>query len=301
MSTHINKNGNKMAYALVLHGGAGARLGTDYTAQKAHMLQLITQGQRMLADGQSALNVIAQTIEELEASGLYVAGKGSAPNSIGGFELDASIMHGLERRAGAVAAMEGILSPIRAAKAVLEDGRHVMLVGTGAHAAATAAGLASVREPDKYYSEHVSHGSGENTNHGTVGAVALDIHGELAAGTSTGGTFGKLVGRVGDTPIIGSGTWADDTVAVSCTGLGEAFMRVNAAYDVSARMRYGKAALKSACGDVLDDVARFEGDGGLIAIDAVGNIAMPYNSDGMKRAAVSSSMDPVVRVFEAEP
>ena len=290
-----------MTYALVLHGGAGARLGTDYTVQSAHLLQLIKAGQAMLLDGQSALNVVAWVIEQLEASGLYVAGKGSAPNSLGGFELDASIMHGPDRRAGAVAAIEGILSPIRAAKAVLDDGRHVMLAGAGARRAAMAAGLAQVDDPDAYYSEHVSHGSTEDTNHGTVGAVALDIHGELAAGTSTGGTFGKLVGRVGDTPIIGSGTWADDTVAVSCTGLGEAFMRANAAYDVSARMRYAKTALRPACDDVLDDVARFKGDGGLIAIDAAGKIAMPYNSDGMKRAAVSSTMDPVVRVFEPEP
>jgi L-asparaginase/beta-aspartyl-peptidase (threonine type) len=290
-----------MTYALVLHGGAGARLGVDYTVQKEHMRQLITAGQGMLVDGQSALDVVAWAIEKMEASGLYVAGKGSAPNSLGGFELDASIMHGPERRAGAVAAIEGIISPIRAAKVVLDDGRHVLLVGAGAQMAARAAGLAEVDDADAYYSEHVSHGSNEEANHGTVGAVALDIHGELAAGTSTGGTFGKLVGRVGDTPIIGSGTWADDTVAVSCTGLGEAFMRANAAYDVSARMRYGKVKLTKACRAVLDDVARFGGDGGLIAIDAAGHIAMPYNSDGMKRAAVSSSMDPVVQVFEPEP
>jgi L-asparaginase/beta-aspartyl-peptidase (threonine type) len=184
---------------------------------------------------------------------------------------------------------------------VLDDGRHVMLAGTGAQLAAKAAGLAEVGDPQEYYSEHVLHGSSEDANHGTVGAVALDINGELAAGTSTGGTFNKLVGRVGDTPIIGSGTWADESVAVSCTGLGEAFMRTNAAYDVSARMRYSQTELDQACLQVLDEVKRFDGDGGLIAIDAKGNIAMPYNSDGMKRAAVSSGMEPVVRVFEPEP
>ena len=254
----------------------------------------------MLADGQSSVDVVAWVIEELEASGLYVAGKGSAPNSTGGFELDASIMIGADRRAGAVAALEGTRSPIRAAKAVLDDGRHVMLAGHGAQLAAKAVGLAQVTDPDTYYSEHLGHGSAEDLDHGTVGAVALDTHGVLAAGTSTGGTFGKLVGRVGDTPVIGSGTWADDTVAVSCTGLGEAFMRANAAYDVSARMRYGAAPLVPACHAVLDQVAQCDGNGGLIAIDAAGNIAMPYNSDGMKRAAVSSTMDPVVRVFEPE-
>lgn len=290
-----------MTYALAIHGGAGARPGTDYTKQKQDMLRLITAGQTMLVEGRSSVDVVAWAIEELEASGLYVAGKGSAPHSLGGFELDASIMHGPDRRAGAVAAIEGIISPIKAAKAVLDDGRHVMLAGAGAQFAAKAAGLAEVGDPQEYYSEHISHGSKEDVDHGTVGAVALDTNGILAAGTSTGGTFNKLVGRVGDTPIIGSGTWADETVAVSCTGLGEAFMRANAAYDVSARMRYGKTDIDHACQQVLDEVKRFEGDGGLIAIDAKGNICMPYNSDGMKRAAVSNVMSPVVRVFEPEP
>ena len=254
----------------------------------------------MLIDGQSALDVVTWAIEEMESSGLYVAGKGSAPHSLGGFELDASLMHGPNRRAGAVAAIEGIQSPIRAAQVVLNDDRHVMLAGAGAQHAAKAAGLAEIHDPQEYYSEHVSHGSGESANHGTVGAVALDIHGELAAGTSTGGTFGKLVGRVGDTPIIGAGTWADDTVAVSCTGLGEAFIRTATAYDVSARMRYAGTPLKQATLQVLDEVAKYDGDGGLITIDAQGNISMPYNSDGMKRAAVSDTMPPVVRVFEPE-
>ncbi|MFT5004978.1 MAG: beta-aspartyl-peptidase (threonine type) [Paracoccaceae bacterium] len=290
-----------MTYALVLHGGAGARPGTDYAKQKEDLLRLITAGQDRLIKGETALEVVVWAVEALEASGLYVAGKGSAPNSMGGFELDASLMHGPKRRAGAVAAIEGIKSPIRSALAVLEDGRHVMLAGTGARLAAQAAGLAEVLDPHDYYSEHASHGSGELANHGTVGAVALDIHGELAAGTSTGGTFNKMIGRVGDTPIIGSGTWADDTVAVSSTGLGEAFMRANAAFDVSARMRYSETTLDQATRQVLDEVARFDGDGGLIAIDARGNISMPYNSDGMKRAAVSNTTPPVVRVFEPEP
>ncbi|MCO4825533.1 MAG: isoaspartyl peptidase/L-asparaginase [Amylibacter sp.] len=289
-----------MTYALVLHGGAGARPGTDYTKQKAHLDGLITAGQAKLIDGQSALDVVTWAIEELESSGLYVAGKGSAPHSLGGFELDASLMHGPNRRAGAVAAIEGIQSPIRAAQVVLNDGRHVMLAGAGAQHAAKSAGLAQINDPEAYYTEHVSHGSADSANHGTVGAVALDIRGELAAGTSTGGTFGKLVGRVGDTPIIGAGTWADDTVAVSCTGLGEAFIRTATAYDVSARMRYAGTPLKQATLQVLDEVAKFDGDGGLIAIDAQGNISMPYNSDGMKRAAVSDTMPPVVRVFEPE-
>ena len=289
-----------MAYALVIHGGAGARPGSDYTKQKQHMQQLIKTGQDMLVGGKSALDVVVWVVEALEESGLYVAGKGSAPHSLGGFELDASIMSGLNRSAGAVAAIEGIKSPIQAAKAVLDDGRHVMIAGTGARLFAQAAGITEIDKPNEYYSEHVSHGSAESLDHGTVGAVALDIQGSLAAGTSTGGTFNKLIGRIGDTPIIGSGTWADDTVAVSCTGLGEAFIRTTAAYDVSARMRYAGTPLYQAGRQVLNEVRKCGGDGGLIAIDAQGNIAMPYNSDGMKRAAVSNSMAPIVRVFEPE-
>ena len=289
-----------MTYALVIHGGAGARPGTDYSKQKEDLMQLICTGQEMLSEGQSSLDVVVWAVNALEESGLYVAGKGSAPNSVGGFELDASLMHGPNRRAGAVAAIEGFKSPIQAARAVLDDGRHVMLAGDGAQSFASAAGLEKVEDPQSYYSEHVAHGSSEVANHGTVGAVALDIRGELAAGTSTGGTFGKLVGRVGDTPIIGAGTWADDIVAVSGTGLGEAFMRTTAAFDVSARMRYGDVPVDQATRQVLDQVAQCDGDGGLIAIDARGNISMPYNSDGMKRAAVSDKMPPVVRVFEPE-
>ena len=289
-----------MTYALVIHGGAGAMPGKDYTKQKAHMLKLITEGQKMLESGITAIDVVASMVEELEASGLYVAGKGSAPNSTGGFELDASIMCGGTRQAGSVAAIEGIISPIQAAKKVMEDGRHVMLAGDGARQAAQDFGLAEVTSPETYYSEHVSHGSSEVANHGTVGAVALDLNGNLAAGTSTGGTFGKLAGRVGDTPIIGSGTWADEAVAVSCTGHGEAFMKTNAAFDVSARVRYTGISIDKAIHEVLDEVAKFDGDGGIIGIDKQGNISMPFNSDGMKRAAVSNTMTPTVRVFEKE-
>ncbi|MCP5086122.1 MAG: isoaspartyl peptidase/L-asparaginase [Rhodobacteraceae bacterium] len=290
-----------MPYALVIHGGAGAQPGTDYSAQAEHMAKLIARGQEMLADGENALAVVAGMVAELEASGLYVAGKGSGPNAAGEFELDASIMDGRNRNSGAVAGIRGFIHPVLAARAVMEDGRHVMLAGAGAEELARSAGLAEVEDPQAYYSEHVRHGSADTVNHGTVGAVALDRSGALAAATSTGGTFGKLPGRLGDTPVIGAGTWADNLVAVSSTGLGEAFIRCAAAHDVAARMHYGGRDLGTATREVLDEVRKCGGDGGLIAVDAQGRISMPYNSQGMKRAAVSYATDAVVRVFEPEP
>jgi isoaspartyl peptidase/L-asparaginase-like protein (Ntn-hydrolase superfamily) len=290
-----------MPYALVIHGGAGPQPGKDYSQQKADLGQLIDEGQKMLLGGRDAVSVVAEIVAEMEGSGLYVAGKGTAPNSVGTFELDASIMDGRERRAGAVAAIQGIKHPILAALAAMKDDRHVMYAGAGAASMARLAGLAEVKDTNTYYSEHLGHGSADDVAHGTVGAVALDLTGALAAGTSTGGTFNKTHGRVGDTPLIGAGTWADQAVAVSSTGVGEAYIRTAAAFDVSARMRYGGHDVDQAARAVLDEVLKCDGDGGLIAVDAAGNISMPFNSHGMKRAAVSDRMDSVVRVFEPEP
>lgn len=291
-----------MPYALVIHGGAGARPGLDYTDQVRHLTGLVAAGRDQLAAGGAALDTVCAMVEAMEVSGLYVAGKGSAPNTDGVVELDASVMTGAGRRAGAVAAIRGVVHPIAAARRVLEDGRHVMLVGEGATSLAKQGALEIVDDPAAYYIEHAGHGSGAaEVNHGTVGAVALDLGGGLAAATSTGGTFNKLPGRVGDTPLIGSGTWADDRVAVSCTGGGEYFIRAAAAHDVAAHMRYGAAALPEAVAATLAEVARLGGAGGIIAVDQAGNFAMPFNSQGMKRAAVSDRMAPVVRVFEPEP
>ena len=290
-----------MTYALVIHGGAGARPGTDYTEQRGHMAQLIARGGADLAAGRNAVDMVSGMVADLEASGLYVAGRGSAPNARGIIELDASIMDGATRNAGAVAAVSNIVHPVLAARRVMEEGRCVMLAAEGARAFALANGIAGVADPDSYYTMHASHGSTEAAgSHGTVGAVALDDQGNLAAATSTGGTFNKPSGRVGDTPLIGAGTWADDVVAVSCTGVGEAFIRTSAAHDVSARMRYGNVTINEAARAVLAEVENCDGDGGLIAIDRNGRIAMPFNSHGMKRAAVTSSMPAVVRVFEPE-
>jgi len=290
-----------MTYALVLHGGAGARPGTDYSLQVAHMDALIRRCGEMLESGSNALDAAVEVVSEMEASGLYVAGKGSAPNTAGIIELDASVMVGPSQQAGAVSAVRDLVHPIKAARQVMEASGHVMLTGEAAREFAIEQGLEAVDDPTTYYTEHTKHGSGDvETNHGTVGAVALDIHGNLAAATSTGGIFNKRPGRVGDTPLIGAGTWADDLVAVSGTGLGEAFMRSCAAHDVAARMRYAGTPIYDAVMQSLDEVRKCDGDGGIIAVDRHGNIAMPFNSDGMKRAAVSSTMPPTVRVFERE-
>lgn len=291
-----------MTYALIIHGGAGAQPGTDYSIQKDHMETLILKGQSLLEGGANALDVVEAMVCDLERSGHYVAGKGSAPNMNGAIELDASIMDGTTRRAGSVAAIPAIEHPVSAARKVMDDGKHVMMAGVSALNFAVREGLKAIDNPEAYYTEHERHGSGNvDLNHGTVGAVALDLSGNLAAATSTGGIFGKSAGRIGDTPIIGAGTWADGHVAVSSTGLGEAFIRTCAAHDVAARMKYGSETLSDAAWNVLDQVALCEGDGGLIAIDKKGNIVMPFNSDGMKRAAVSSTMTATVRVFETEP
>ncbi len=198
-------------------------------------------------------------------------------------------MDGPSRRAGSVAALEGFASPIAVARAVMERTRHVMLVGVGACEFATEAGMERIpAPPEDYYLKaeaELAPPCGELA-HGTVGCVALDQAGRLAAATSTAGVFNKLPGRVGDCPIIAAGTWADEAVAVSCTGLGEYFIRAAVAHQVAGRIRYGGQPLDAAAQAALDEVAALGGDGGLIAVDRQGNIAMPFNSEGMKRAAV---------------
>jgi isoaspartyl peptidase/L-asparaginase-like protein (Ntn-hydrolase superfamily) len=272
--------------SLVLHGGAGALAGQDYSAELVHMRGLIEAGRDALRAGASALDVAMETVAGLEASGLYVAGRGASPNSVGRYELDASLMEGPGRRSGAVAALEGFASPIRAARAVMEATPHVLLAGEGAAAFAAAQGLARVGADWFTPARKSETKSAKAATVGTVGCVALDETGALAAATSTGGTQGKLFGRVGDSPIVGAGVWADSHVAISCTGTGETFVRTAAAAQIAFRLRFAGQGLAEAAEAALAEVKALHGWGGLIALTATGEIAMPFNSQGMKRAAL---------------
>ena len=281
-------------WAIALHGGAGAIAERAYQREEEHMAALLDRGAAMLAKGMSALDVVVAMAGALEASGLHVAGKGAAPNAAGVVELDASVMDGATRAAGAVAALGGFISPVRVARGVMEKTSHVLLVGDGASAFAGEQGFERVDDPKTYYVPAESGLPGA----GTIGAVALDMSGKLAAATSTGGLHGKMPGRVGDTPIIGAGCWADQRAAVSCTGLGEYFMRVNAAADVSARIAYAGQTLESAAAAVIEDVRGLGGYGGLIAVDAAGNVAAPFASQGMKRGLANAQGLREVKTFQ---
>jgi L-asparaginase/beta-aspartyl-peptidase (threonine type) len=270
--------------SLVIHGGAGGLpRERDYTPEREHMRGLVEAGRDQLAAGAAALDVVVETVAALEASGMYVAGRGASANSAGRFELDASLMDGRDRRAGAVAALQGFASPIAAARAVMEKTQHLMLAGEGAAAFAAAQGLQRI-EPSWFTPARATYAPVGST--GTVGCIALDETGALAAATSTGGTQGKLFGRVGDSPVIGAGCWADRTVAVSCTGLGEAFVRSTAAAQIALRMRLAGESLAAAADAALADVKSLGGFGGVIALSASGEIAMPFTTSGMKRAAL---------------
>jgi L-asparaginase/beta-aspartyl-peptidase (threonine type) len=287
-------------YALIIHGGAGPHPSKDYSKQVTHMGELIVKGQKLLEAGTSALDVVEAMIMEMEACGLYVAGKGAAPDEAGNFLLDASIMTS-DAKAGAVAAIPAVKHPISIAKTLLHEPEYIMLSEASARNYAAKNGHTLIEDAENYYQDYKDHITpGNISKHGTVGAVALDLTGQLAAGTSTGGTLFKAAGRIGDTPLIGAGTWADQNVAISSTGLGEFFIQTAAAHDVAAQIEYAAKPLDKALQHSLDKIERLGGDGGLIAVNNKGEIAMKFNSHGMKRAAVSSSQAPIVRVFEKE-
>lgn len=272
--------------------------GRDYSVTEEHLRGLAAACESQLAAGGTALDVVEFAVAELESCGLYVAGKGSAPNSAGYVELDASIMHGPTREAGAVAAICNVVNPVCVARGVMENTSHVLLAGLGAQNFAREHAFEMISDSTNYYVLPVGVTSEDITQqkHGTVGAVALDQSGELVAATSTGGTFMKLEGRVGDTPMIGAGTWADDNIAISCTGTGEHIIRSGGAIAIAQLFSAGCSLLEAA-DKVLDEIKRLGGDAGIIAVTRNGDIVMPYNSDGMKRAAVGSDSPLVVATF----
>ncbi|MEM1149559.1 MAG: isoaspartyl peptidase/L-asparaginase [Pseudomonadota bacterium] len=277
-------------WAIAIHGGAGPLREVDYSLAEANMAATLKRARAGLMAGKRAVDIAQAAIMELEESGDHVAGRGASPNALGQWELDAAIMDGQTRNAGAVAALRGYRSPISAARLVMDESHHLMLVGKGAAHFLKDYTLRRVWNPRDYYRPAVVRPVAEGElAHGTVGAVVLDLEGRLAAATSTGGLLGKMPGRVGDTPILGAGTWADERVAVSCTGQGEYFMRAAVAADVSARVRYGKQGLERATDEALQDVAFLGGDGGLIALDVMGGVVTPFLSEGMKRGVATST------------
>jgi isoaspartyl peptidase/L-asparaginase-like protein (Ntn-hydrolase superfamily) len=276
------------AGVLALHGGAGAPRGGLTPAHRAGLERALAAGWTILEKGGASLDAVAAAVVVLEDDPLFNAGRGAVYNAEGNHELDASVMDGATLRAGAVAAVSRIRNPILAARAVMERSPHVLLAGPNAERFAFRHGVA--RAPASYF--HTAERlaalkKGLKRHHGTVGAVALDRRGNLAAATSTGGFTGKLPGRVGDSPIIGAGTWADNaTCAVSGTGDGEIFIRTALAHDIAERMRYRGDSLQRAARAALAAVARLGGEGGLVAVDRRGNLAMPFNSKAMYRASI---------------
>ena len=288
--------------AIAVHGGAGVMRNMTLVQQKMYCKALesaLDAGHQVLARGGASLDAVTAAVVALEDDPLFNAGRGAVYNAAGKHELDASIMEGATLRAGAVAAVSRIRNPVLAARAVMEKSPHVLLVGRGAEQFARQHGLPLVR--NTYFDTRERRAAlrkGLRRHHGTVGAVALDRRGDLAAATSTGGYTGKLPGRVGDTPLIGAGTYADNSsCAVSGTGWGEAFIRIALAHEVSARMRHRDEGIVQASKAALNSLVRIRGDGGLIALDRRGNIAMPFNSEGMLRGCIHADGRRVVKVY----
>ncbi|HLN52349.1 MAG TPA: isoaspartyl peptidase/L-asparaginase [Lentimicrobium sp.] len=286
-------------YVLVIHGGAGNILveQMDRVQIEEYNLKLkeaLAAGESILATGGKSLDAVIAAVRVLEDSPLFNAGKGAVYNAEGKHELDASIMDGQTGKAGAVAGTSTIKNPILAARLAMDSSAHVLLSGKGADQFAKSHGLEMVEnsyfDSDKAEKEYkrIKEKLDTEGRKGTVGAVALDIHGNLAAATSTGGMTFKQWGRIGDSPIIGAGTYANNqTCAVSCTGHGEYFIRNSVAYDVSARMLYLKETVDQAANFIINSkLVEQGGTGGLIAVDKDGNISMPFNTKGMFRGYI---------------
>lgn len=273
-------------FVLAVHGGAFDD-NRDYAAHTAALGTILKSGWQALNDGASALDAVTLAVCAMENTGLFIAGKGAGPNSEGDYELDASIMDGQGSRAGAVAAVKKVKNPVLAARNVMERTPHVLLAGTGADRFIAECGLERVEDPGSYFTpSHTESQVPGDKNHGTVGAVALDRKGRLAAATSTGGLVGKRAGRVGDSPIIGAATWADAELAISTTGYGEYFMRAAAAHDIRARCAYLGEPLEVSVRQVLDGIRAAGGWGGIIALNKKGQASLDYRCAGMHRGLV---------------
>jgi len=300
---------------LVIHGGAGV-VARDVTperekAVRAALQRALESGYAQLKAGKPALDAVTAAITILEDDPLFNAGKGAVFNHDGKNELDAAIMDGATLRAGSIANVHRVKNPILLARAVMEQSPHVMMVGDGAEQFAKSVGIELVA-PGYFHTDErwrqlqsalkeereKTAAPAKAPHHGTVGAVALDTQGHLAAGTSTGGMTNKRYGRVGDSPIIGAGTYANAKCAVSATGWGEYYIRANAAHDICARVEYGGKPLAQAAKEVVMDVIpKLGGDGGVIALDADGNFAMPFNTEGMYRGWIDKNGKIHIAIF----
>lgn len=310
---------------IAIHGGAGAITRAQLSPEKEQLYikalsEIVEAGQALLEAGGSALDAVTEAVRMLEECPLFNAGIGAVFTHDGTHELDACIMDGNTLEAGAVAGVSHIRNPILAARQILEHSPHILLIGRGAENFAEQQGLEPV-SPDIFFTQErwdqlqrarvnqqtvLDHDGGEpinsDTKFGTVGAVALDLHGNLAAATSTGGMTNKMPGRVGDSPIIGAGCYANNAnVAVSCTGTGEVFMKTLAAYDIAALMEYGGLSLHQASERVvMEKLPALQGSGGVIAVDAQGNVALPFNSEGMYRGYGYVGDAPSVGIYRSQ-
>ena len=312
-------------FSIAIHGGAGTILKSDMTPELEHAYQhgledAVRAGYNVLEQGGSAVNAVKAAIVVLEDNILFNAGRGSVFTKKGVQEMDAAIMDGLNREAGSVAAVRNIRNPIELAAEVMEHSNHVFLSGKGANDFAIKQGIKlepdefffsqfrydqwkEMRDSDNYSLDHTHQDLDELLRHkkfGTVGAVACDSDGNIAAGTSTGGMTNKKYGRIGDSPIIGSGTYANNrTCAISCTGHGEPFIRAVAAYDVSALMEHKGLSLYDAMHLVVHErLLEIGGEGGMIGIDAQGNVSMQFNSAGMYRAMMNSEGMKITGIYK---
>lgn len=308
-------------FGIAVHGGAGTVLRSLMTPEKEALYikglqEAIDAGHKILISGGSSVDAVEAAVMALENFSLFNAGKGAVFTNKGTHEMDASIMDGKTLEAGAVSGISNVQNPVALARVIKDKSGHVFLCGSEAETFAKLMQLPfqpddyfyeegrykqwqEVKDKDGYQLDHTVN-SGEGKKFGTVGAVALDLHGNIAAATSTGGMTNKRFGRVGDSPMIGAGTYANNhTCAVSCTGHGEYFIRAVVAYDISCLMEYKGYTLKQACDYVVKDkLVKFGGEGGLIAIDISGNIELPFNSEGMYRGYKKGDTDAVVKIYE---